>query len=154
MVDYPGGATVFLLVAIATHGVIGYTLGRLLFERPVAGALGGVLPDGDFLFPAVLGPPFVHRGLTHTLLVAGLVIAVVARFDGRVAASTGAGYLSHLFVDATTPAGIPLAYPLTTEHVGIVLHAHAPEASVAIWTACLLLLFLSRRWPIGAVERV
>ncbi|MFC7142249.1 metal-dependent hydrolase [Halosimplex aquaticum] len=145
MATYPGGHAVFLLAALATHTFLGYALGSVLFRRPVAGALGGVLPDVDFLFPAFLGPPFGHRGLTHTLLAAGVAAALAARLDGRTAAAVGTAYLSHLLVDATTPMGVALWYPVADERVRFLLHGHSPVGTVAIWTGCLLLL-LGRRF--------
>lgn len=138
----------FLAVAIATHAVVGYTLGRVAFDRPLAGAIGGVAPDADFLFPAALGWPFVHRGLTHALLVAVLAIAAVAALrDRRDAWAFGAGYLSHLALDSTTPSEVPLLYPLSAERIGVELPttAHSEIGTLALLGACAVLLLYDER---------
>ena len=75
------------------------------------GAAGALLPD-------LLEPAFHpgHRQLCHSVLLAvalGLFIMVLMRRKGD-GASTNAieamidGYLSHLALDAVTPAGLPL----------------------------------------------
>lgn len=143
MVEYPGGHATFLLAAIATHALIGYTVGEALFARPAGGTAAAIVPDADLLLPA-LPWPLVHRGLTHTVLAAAVAIAVAARYDRRLAGAVGAGYLSHLLIDATTAAGVPLAYPLVAGRVGVPGQAHAPTATLAIWAACLLVLTLLR----------
>lgn len=144
MSAYPGGHAVFLAVALATHAIVGYALGAALFDRPRAGLVGGVLADVDFLFPAALGAPFVHRGITHTALAALLTVALVAAVSRRAGWALGAGYASHLLIDATTPMAIPLLYPLSAQHVGVTLDGHSPAATAALW-ACSAGLVLWRR---------
>lgn len=146
MSAYPGGHAGFLAAALATHAVVGYTLGALLFDRPMAGVAGGVLADADLLAPAAWGSPFVHRGITHTALAAGVTVAVLAPLHRDVAGAVGAGYASQLLLDATTASGIPLAYPLSGAAVGVDLAGHAPPATVGLWLCCVGLLWLSRRY--------
>lgn len=139
---YPiGGYRTFLVIAIATHAVVGYTLGAVLFDAPRAGALGGVLPDADFLFPAAWEWPLVHRGITHTALALGLSVAIAARWGRPIAGGVGAGYLPHLLVDATTPKGVPFAYPLWSESVFVPLRGHSTAATVLLWLGCLAVLW-------------
>lgn len=152
----------FLATAIATHALVGYVIGERLFDDPVAGAAGGILADADFLFPAAAGWPFVHRGLTHSLLLAVLAtgsVLLARRLVGGAFGSPGSGhdagwarwdagavglaYLSHLAMDATTPKGVPLLYPVSDYgfHLGVPTGAHAPLPTLAIWIGCLWVLY-------------
>lgn len=63
------GRVAFLAVAFLTHGAVGYALVRAFTDvDPAVGFVLGIVPDADFLFPAAWGVPFVHWGITHTLL--------------------------------------------------------------------------------------
>lgn len=136
----------FLSIAIATHAVVGYTLGAALFNRPIAGLAAGVAPDVDFLFPAALGWPFVHRGITHTLLVGGLAAGVVAYRARQTALAVAAAYGSHLLIDTTTPKGVPFLSPLveTAYHLNLGTAGHSLVPTVALWACCLSVLRLRR----------
>lgn len=134
---YLGGHVGFGLAAVFTHAVLGYTLGALLFDRPRAGLLAGIIPDCDHLLAHLLGSPFVHRGVTHSVLAVGVVAAIGMHSGDRVAGAAGVGYLSHVLLDATTPMGVMLAYPVSTAPLGVVFHGHAPRATVLIWVCCL-----------------
>ncbi|WP_229120921.1 metal-dependent hydrolase [Halapricum desulfuricans] len=142
----PLAQAAFLTVAIATHAVVGYTLGTALFDRPVAGLAAGVAPDVDFLFPAALGWPFIHRGITHTLFVGGLTAGVVAYRDRRTALAVAAAYGSHLLLDTTTPKGVPFLSPLveTAYHFDPGTTGHSLVPTVALWMCCLGVLRLRR----------
>jgi inner membrane protein len=135
--SYPPGT--FIPIAIATHALVGLALGAV-FDRPAAGLVAGVAPDADFLLPAALGWPFVHRGISHALLAVGVaagVAAVVA--DRQTVVAVAVAYTSHLLIDVTTPKGIPVLYPLVTERLQFVpvVPGHAPEATVVLWLVCL-----------------
>jgi len=136
----------FLSVAIATHAVVGYTLGMALFDRPVAGLAAGIAADIDCLFPAALGWPFVHRGITHTLLVSGLAAGVVAYRDRQTALAVAAAYGSHLLIDTTTPKGVPFLYPIveTHYHLDLGTTGHSLVPTVALWGCCLTVLRVYR----------
>lgn len=166
--SYPGGHTAFLLVALATHALVGYTLGTLL-DAPRAGLAGGLAPDLDFLFPAAWSRPLVHRGLTHSVAALACATAVAvcayrlrdARSDParatagrRVGAALGVGYASHLLIDATTPTGVPLAYPLASARVSARLGGHSPAATAVLWSGCLAVLWHREGPPPGSVYRV
>lgn len=140
----------FLAVALATHALVGYTLGAVLFDAPRAGLVGGVAADVDLLLPATWGFPVVHRGVTHTALAAGLAVALAARWDRRTAGAVGAGYGSQLAIDATTPLGIPVAYPVSTAFVNVPLGGHSPLATVMLGTVCLAVLVHRRA---GGIRR-
>ncbi len=144
MLSYPSGT--FIPIAIATHGLLGLALGAVLVDRPVAGLVAGLFPDADFLLPAALEWPLVHRGLTHTLLLCGAAIATVAVVaDRRTAGAVAAGYASHLLIDVTTPKGIPYLYPLVPErlHHDPGIAGHAPTVTLLLWVACLAMLAYS-----------
>jgi len=135
----------FLVAAVATHALVGYTLGAVAFDDPRAGLVGGVFADIDLLVPAAWGGPFVHRGLTHSLLAAVFVTALAAARGRRTAGGVGVGYASHLLVDATTPMGVPVASPLSTTHVGLDLGGHSPPATAFLWVCCLAVLWQRER---------
>lgn len=142
---YPGGHGVFLAVAIATHGVVGYALGARLFDAPRAGAVGGLLADLDLVFPAAWEFPLVHRGGTHTVLALAVAAALTAALaDRRTGGAVGIGYAAHLAVDATTPKGIPVFYPISDTSHAVVLSGHSPTATALLWACCLGVLWLDR----------
>lgn len=138
------GHAAFLGVALCTHALVGYALGTALFDAPRAGLVGGVAADVDLLFPAAWGEPLVHRGVTHTALAAGVATAAAAVHGRRVAGGVGVGYAAQLLVDATTPAGVPLAYPLSAERVAVPLGGHSPPVTAALWLCCLAALWRRR----------
>lgn len=143
----------FLAIAIATHAVVGYVLGGVLFGRSKTGVAGALAADLDFLFPATVGWPFVHRGITHSFLAFAVATAAVVAWH-RVAGDSGeaahrvaggafaVAYLSHLLIDATTPKGVPLLYPLSDHsfYAGLATTAHSPLPTALLWVVCLGLL--------------
>ena len=133
----------FLAIALATHALIGYTLGQFLFDRPWAGLVGGLAADIDLLFLGMFEWPFIHRGITHTLLIGGLATAVVLARERRLGLAFGVGYASQLLIDTTTPKGVPHLYPLveTSFYVDLGTTGHSPGPTVAFWVLCLGLLW-------------
>lgn len=136
--------TIYLVVAVATHALVGYVLGAVAFDAPRAGLAGGVVADIDLLFPAGWGPLLAHRGITHSALAAGLAVAVAASWGRRPAGGVGVGYASQLLIDATTPKGIPLAAPISTAPVGVPLGGHSPLVTAVLWAGCLAVLAYRR----------
>ena len=144
-VDIPvGDHALFLWMAAATHALVGYTLGRVLVDEPAWGLVGAVVADVDLFFPLAWQPPLVHRGITHTALAAVLLAVLVARWNRAAGAAVGVGYASHLVIDATTPAGVPLLYPLSTARVGVTFGGHSRIATALIWGGCLAVLYRRR----------
>nr|WP_267902778.1 metal-dependent hydrolase [Halovenus carboxidivorans] len=116
--------------------MVGLALGAVLFDRPLAGLIAGLAPDGDFLFPDLFGWPLVHRGVTHAAVaLLAVVLLAAALRDRRTAAAVGVGYGSHFLIDITTPMGIPLFYPLVSErlHLDVAVTGHAPWVTVLFW---------------------
>ncbi len=119
-----------LLGAVAGHAVAGKSrdnggLGRLAM---LAGALGGALPDFDFLLKPLADPalPFeFHRHLTHSLVfipIGGLIAAtpfLIAslgrRHFGTVLIASIAGCATHGLLDNMTSYGTHLFWPFISE---------------------------------------
>jgi inner membrane protein len=160
-----------LATAFATHALVGAALGALLFDRPALGAAAGLAADADFLFPAALGWPFVHRGISHSLpaLLGLAAIAVVVWYaidtlgDHHAAGTTVAvAYGSHLLIDVTTPEGIPPLSPLSDRiiYVALPTTGHSPVPTVllcagslwALWRTGALAALLRRFAPSGTGE--
>lgn len=145
-VDLPvGDHALFLWTAVATHAVVGYAVGAVVLDEPAWGLLGGVVADVDLLFPLALEWPLVHRGVTHTALAAVVLATLTSRWRRRAGMAVGVGYASQLAIDATTPAGVPLLYPLSTARFGVDLGGHSRTATVLIWGGCFAALYWRRR---------
>lgn len=67
------------------------------------GGLGGVLPD--LLEPAETPS---HRGTAHSLASLGFMSRTAFQGCHPALAILLSGFISHLFLDASTPAGLPL----------------------------------------------
>ncbi|MFC4544415.1 metal-dependent hydrolase [Halosolutus amylolyticus] len=136
------GRALFLAGAFATHAFVGYALVRAFTRAdPRIGVVLGLLPDVDFLFPAGMGWPFVHRGITHTLVFALAVAAglYVLRRDRSIALAAGLAIGSHLAIDSLSPKGVVLCYPIeATWSPGLAVHG--PTATALLWTAMIGLL--------------
>ncbi|WP_254764140.1 metal-dependent hydrolase [Natrinema marinum] len=136
------GRILFLAGAFATHAVVGYALVYAFTDAdPRLGLVFGLLPDADFLFPATLAWPFVHRGLTHTPLFALAVVAGVYAVgrDRDLAAAVALAIGSHLAIDSLSPKGIDWLFPLETSW-SPGLPVHSPAATVVLWTAAIVLI--------------
>jgi len=145
-VDLPvGDHAAFLWMAVATHALVGYTLGKVLLDESAWGLLGGVAADVDLLFPLAWQPPLVHRGITHTALA-----AVLPRRPGRTLAAVrwpGRRYRLRLAPrhrrDDAGRRGAVLS--LSTVRVDLALGGHSGTATVLLWIACLTALYWHRR---------
>lgn len=135
-----GSHVLWLAGAVGVHAIVGFTLGAATFDRPWAGAVAAVVADVDLFFPGPDGTPFGHRGLTHSGLALGVAVAVAYYWGRDVAGAVAVGYASQLVVDASTPKGIPIAYPLTTQNYGIPGNLHGGVQTVAVLLGCALLI--------------
>jgi len=142
--EFVGSYDAWLAMAIGTHALVGYVLGAATFGRPKVGALGAVLADVDLLFPGPDGSPLGHRGMTHSALALGIAVAIGGYWGRDVAGSLGIGYASQLAIDATTPKGIPIAYPLTAENMGVTWNLHSTDATILLVGTCAIALLLER----------
>ena len=125
------------------HACFGAALVTVVGTTPVYGAIGGLLPDVDTLLGEVL--PLSHRGLTHTpiiaLVLAGLLYLITDDLDDSLA--LGTGYLSHLFIDTFTPAGIMWLFPWRV----FMSHDVALASSVDVNMAIAGIGLLAMQWP-------
>lgn len=92
---------------------VGYSIiasvGALLpdIDQPTS-KIGNKVP-GSFIIKLIFG----HRGFFHSLLASVLLFLVLSTFVAEyIVILIVTGYLSHLVLDAFTPAGVPLLYPL------------------------------------------
>ncbi|AHG01495.1 metal-dependent hydrolase (plasmid) [Halostagnicola larsenii XH-48] len=137
-----GERVVFLSIAFATHALVGYALVRGFTDADARiGLVFGLVPDGDFLFPATWGWPFVHRGLTHTPVFALTIVIVVyaLRRDRSITLAVALAIGSHLAIDSLSSKGIDWVFPLA-ETAGPGLSVHGPVATIVLWTASIGLL--------------
>lgn len=134
-----GERVLFLVVAWASHAVVGYALVRGFTDAdPRIGIVFGLLPDVDFWFPASWGWPFVHHGLTPTPLFAAAVVAgTYAIYRDRTGAlAVGLAIGSHIAIDSLSPKGVPWLFPIeTSPSPGI--HVHGPTATALLWAAAI-----------------
>jgi len=150
----------YVLAAVLTHALVGYTLVSLLdTSSPLAGLVGAVLPDIDLLFAPAWSFPFVHRGLTHTPLCGAIVTGSIwlgAKWSsgqqsrpirgGRgLPTALLVGYGSHLLLDSLTVSGVPWLYPMSTVRLGVAAEIHGLEASLLLWLCCTVILVRRRR---------
>jgi inner membrane protein len=132
----------YLLLAIATHGLVGYALVSAFTRYPPAvGLVGAVAPDVDLLFDPSWQFPLVHRGITHTPALAGIVIvALLLGVSVPVAAAFGVGVISHLIVDTFTRSGVAWLYPVIAQPVAFDLSIHGGAGTVLLWSGAIGLI--------------
>jgi len=135
-----GSYRLWLAMAIGVHAVVGFALGAALFDRPWAGAIAAIVADVDLFFPGPDGTPFGHRGVTHSGLALGIAVAIALYWGRNVAGAVAVGYASQLTIDASTPKGIPIAYPLSAENVGIPGNLHGSVQTVVLLVGCAIVL--------------
>ncbi|MFC7047005.1 metal-dependent hydrolase [Halobacteriaceae archaeon GCM10025711] len=139
----------YLGSAVLTHAVVGVALAELVDGPAALGALAGVLPDVDLLFPAAWPFPLDHRGVTHTpafALAAVVAVALVARGRRTEAAMVaGLGLGSHLTIDTFTASGVMWAYPLSVEATGVAAGVHGVTYDPVFWVLSAVVVAWARR---------
>lgn len=108
-----GGLLIGALIAPVLDVNIGYAalagLGALLPDIDEPNSIIGRRIPGSFMVKFFFG----HRGFWHSLLAATLFyILLLAVASNTVAVLFVTGYISHLLLDALTPSGVPLLYPI------------------------------------------
>lgn len=83
---------------------------------------GALLPDIDHprsyirqrtgLPGDIVGATMKHRGITHTLLILGVLAFFAIRFHPLYGLALAGGYASHLLTDAATQAGVKFFWPV------------------------------------------
>lgn len=138
---------IFLTIAVLTHGIVGYTLVQAFTDvNPTVGFVLGIVPDADFLFPAMWGAPFIHRGITHTALFLIAVVAVAGLWGSskQLKLASGLAVGSHLVIDSLSPMGVSWLFPLGISVSGD-LPVHGPTATLVLWVLSAGLLVWRRR---------
>lgn len=84
-------------------------------------ALGALLPDIDSPYSTIgrrlpllawtIKWTIGHRGIFHSLLMAGLIGAGISVFNLWFGAGIAIGYISHLLLDSLNKEGVPLLWP-------------------------------------------
>lgn len=116
------------------HGLLGASVVAALLPAPVSvryakpllfGAFLANLADFDFLLVFALHSGSWHRGFTHSILFALLVVALFILYFGiqrfREALAYGLAYASHFVLDFVTTkegGGLELLFPFSTERFG------------------------------------
>ncbi len=98
-------------------GAIGIAGGLLGGYLTGSAAVAGLSLAVGFLLLMLIRLP--HRGPTHSLALTLLwgALGVLWWRDPALSGAWAAGYLSHLFLDALTPRGIPWLWPLSSERL-------------------------------------
>jgi len=171
---------------LLTHPAVPLALRAGLGARRLPGRLllvaiaGSLLPDVDvvgFRFGIAYGDLLGHRGLSHSLLVAGCLAALATLFAGRLGASRSATFgvvflatASHGLLDAFTDGGLGVALlspfdraryffpwrPIEVSPIGIARFFSADSLAVLrseivwIWLPCIVAALLIRALTSGA----
>ena len=151
------------MVADSVHILVGVALVALVNRTDDAvpylvAALTAAVPDVDlflftFVFPGASAPVFAHRGITHSLLVAAVAVALFAPLGEWRAAALGYG--SHLVADYFTGRVMLLA-PVSTDTYGVAFGWYSLSAllgGVAIAVVFGAVVAFSRPDAVAVVRR-
>ena len=128
-----------------THLIFGLGLAYVLDKRLVTASVFSIVPDFDITFNFLY--PFVHRGIMHTLLAAGVFSFLVYVYtEDRISAeSCFLGYAgAGLGLDLLTSSGVPLFFPFLGDFALGVTSAYSLEWNSAIIAFSLSLMFLKK----------
>lgn len=162
-----GGITASVITA---YTIVPEITPTVLITSVVAGTLGSLIPDIDEpnstlgkkvkLLSKGIKVIFGHRGILHTpffliLVSIGLFFVLKQCPEKYLVLATQAsiffiiGYLSHLVLDAMTPAGIMLLYPFSKNKMGFIgLKGKYRDIIVSAICILILVLFLAFRYNI------
>jgi inner membrane protein len=114
--------------------------------------VGALLPDLDEtksylgrrvpLLPGLSKFLFGHRGIYHSLPFAILLALFINIFSFKTAVAIFIGYMSHLFLDATTKQGIQPFWPLKARIHGPITTGSIVEKAFTIILFALIVLKL------------
>lgn len=124
----------------------------------MAGGVGGLLPDIDHsgskitkktgIIGTIISSMLSHRGISHTPLLWTILIGgLIYHFPDfhLVTIPLLLGCYSHIFLDALTPAGVPLLAPLTMQKINFLTIKTGGRmellCSMLIQAACLYFIF-------------
>ena len=151
------------MVADSVHILVGVALVALVNRTDDAvpylvAALTAAVPDVDlflftFVLPEASAPVFAHRGITHSLLVAVVVVTLFAPLGEWRAAALGYG--SHLVADYLTGQVMLLA-PASTDTYGVAFGWYTLSAvlgGAAIAVVLVTVVAFSRPDAVALVRR-
>lgn len=69
------------------------------------------------LISGIINFIFGHRGLLHTIYIPLALLFIFYNINKEIGIAALSGYLSHLFLDALTKAGIMPLYPLVSKRI-------------------------------------
>jgi inner membrane protein len=148
-------ASLCLGAAVAAHTSLSFTA-----SYTAGVVIGSLLPDIDepksYVGRRSMGmsnkvkEAFGHRGMTHSLLVWG-VIALVISWESPSLFAVGLvlGYLFHIFEDFLSVQGVPLFWPFTAKRFKIPIYRTGNFVEKALFYASFALLIY-----IGAKEQL
>jgi len=133
-----------------THFIFGLALAYIFDLRLVTASTFALVPDFDITLDFLY--PFVHRGITHTFLAAGVFTLLVYTYtEDRVSAlSCFVGYaVAGLGLDLLTSSGVPLFFPLFGDFALNMTSAYSLTANLAIISLSLGLIFAEKEFGVS-----
>ena len=122
---------------LPTHLLFAALVGKISFPSAIFPCvLGGLLPDADIILGKAtshqgrFAKALSHRGALHSAWAAMIFSFPFLFANGDAALAFLSGYLSHLLLDALTPAGVRILYPS--------LHLRGPFKTGSVWDYILL----------------
>lgn len=127
-----------------THFIFGLTLAYILDKRLVTASAFALAPDFDVTFSFL--HPFVHEGIMHSFLAAGVfsLLTYIYSEDRTSAESCFLGYSSHLCLDLLTFSGIPVFFPFFTDLTLGLTPKSSLTSNLAIIVLCAVLVFAKK----------
>lgn len=144
-----------------THVIFGLLCGLFLFQYFAFSVFdkviffvlvffGSVFPDVDannswfnrtFMISRVVSLFTVHRGIFHSLILAAPLSGLLFLWSHVFGIAFFVGYLSHLFIDGLTIAGVNLIHPLSRIHLsGFIETGSVAEAILFVFLVVVVLL--------------
>ncbi len=154
-----------------THLLFGIVLGYVVAHAtnssnpllfiPIA-SIAALIPDLDIMtsyagrrlpfFSFFLNLAFGHRGLFHSIWIPLFLYWILAPFSQLAAAAIATGMISHILIDAFTPAGIKPFWPVTIKISGPVkTGGFLDMAAAGFLIAVVIVLFFESQLPVDAV---
>lgn len=127
-----------------THLVFALAVAYVLDLRIVTAIVFAMVPDIDIMFDFIY--PFVHRGISHSLLAAGVLAGLVYVYteDKKSAESAFIGYISALGLDLLTYSGLPLLFPLSKDFSLGLTSAYSLTANFGIITLSISAILIKK----------
>lgn len=151
------GTTALLVLNLNQSLYVPYVPNRVLYAVGLATVgLGSLLPDIDIpdsklghMVP-LISKHLTHRGITHTLLFPlilfyGTILCMNNMIIGGLLFGLFFGWIFHIFADLFNRKGVPLLWPLMTQHFHVATvktRSVGERIFLVIW--CVVCLALSQ----------